>query len=136
MSLGLSPNARATSRALPASCVIAAPNFRGDLDERLTEFTTTGNSRKQRGWLRFAGYADAATRKRPAKSPAAQSSWPYRARRLWSLALSRGQRRDEETFRGRPVPLTPEDCGDQDQDEDWHHASPPTSPLQTGTNAP
>jgi hypothetical protein len=34
-----------------------------------------------------------------------------------------GQRRDEETLRDRPVPLTPEDCGDQDQAEEWHHAS-------------
>jgi hypothetical protein len=57
MSLGLSPNARATSRGLPASCVIAAPNFRGDLDERLTEFTTTGNSPKQRVVVQFGVYS-------------------------------------------------------------------------------
>jgi hypothetical protein len=38
--------------------------------------------------------------------------------------------------RGRPYGTGFEDCGDQDQDEEWHHASPPTSPLQTGTNAP
>src|SRR6202521_2011608 len=55
--------------------------FEGDFGESLTEFTTTGNSRKQRGskegWLRFAGYADAATRKRLTKLPAAQSSTSY-----------------------------------------------------------
>jgi hypothetical protein len=39
-------------------------------------------------------------------------------------------------LRGVMIKQPSEDCGDQDQDEEWHHAPPPTSPLQTGTNAP